>query len=103
MTDSGVEPPTSLRVRQVERVALLDVAGLEPFAEPGDALAAGAVGEGVGDDVALSLFLDSVVADRGGGAQGFFQITGLEDLLRSLGVVGPDAGVEVGLELEADR
>ena len=61
------------------------------------------MGERVGDDVALCFLLQVVVADGGGGAKGRFQVAVLEDVLHLLRVVGPDAGVEVGLELEADR
>ena len=46
--------------------------------------------------------LDPVVADRGGGGEPLLDVARLEDLaLRRL--VAPDAGVAVGLELEADR
>ena len=43
-----------------------------------------------------------VVADRAGRVQGLVDVAGLEDVARALGVMAPDAGVAVGLQLEAD-
>ncbi len=33
---------------------------------------------------------------------GFFQIAGVENVFHLLGIVGPDAGEEIGLQLESD-
>src|SRR5690606_2502265 len=84
-------------------VALLDPAGLGAGAEPADPLLRAAVGERLGHDDALGALHDVVVADGGGGLHGLLDVAGLEPALRLLGVVGPDAGEAVGLELEADR
>jgi hypothetical protein len=46
-----------------ERVTAVHAAGFEPFGEPADALFGGPMGEAVGYDVALGVFLDPVVAD----------------------------------------
>ena len=59
------------------------------------------MGPALGVDLALDLALDAVVADRRGGVQGVGDLgigQGQEELRRR-GVVRPDAGVAVGLEL----
>lgn len=56
--------------------------------------------EAVGDHTPAALPLQGVVADGVGGFEGFVDVAGLE-LPPFLGVVGPDASVAVGLELEA--
>ncbi len=58
--------------------------------------------ERIGDDVALDLFLDGVIADSLRGAEGFFDVAWLEDIFHFLGMVGPDPGEEIGLQFEAD-
>src|SRR5688572_6226552 len=67
----------------------LQAAGLEAEAEPALALGRAAVGEGVGDGIALGLLLQAVVADGAGGAQSLFEVARLEDVLHLLRVVGP--------------
>src|SRR6185436_2857562 len=62
-----VSKTDSSQIPRVEGVALADVAGVVAAFEPAQALFGGAVGEGVGDDVAGRLALDFVVADRAGG------------------------------------
>ena len=61
------------------------------------------MGEGIGDDIALAPFLHAIVPDGAGRVQSLFDITGLQDLARSLSQVGPDTGETVRLELEPDR
>ncbi len=61
------------------------------------------MGEGVGDDGPGGLALDPVVADGAGRVERLLEIARLEDVARPLGVVGPDPGEAVGLELEPDR
>jgi hypothetical protein len=46
------------------------------------------------------LALQAVVADGACGAEGFFDVAGFEDAETLFGMVGPDAGQEVGLQLE---
>lgn len=66
------------------------------------------MGEGVLDDLTAGLALEGVVADGLGGAHGFFDIAFFEKWLSLgcahavVGMMGPDAGEEVGLEFEAD-
>src|SRR5688500_625365 len=86
-----------------ERIALADVAGLVAFAEPADALLGRAVGERFRYDVPLGAALKIIVADDAGGAQRFFDVAGFHDMLGPVGVMGPEAGEEIGLELEANR
>src|SRR5262245_815142 len=86
-----------------ERIALPDVAGLQPSAEPADSLVRASVGERVGHDIPLSLALQPVVADRRRGTERRLDVAGFEDLAALLGMVQPDAGQEVGLELDPDR
>src|SRR6185295_5060904 len=90
---------------RLERVALVNAAGLQAALEPGDALRARAVGEALGNDRALRALLQCVVADLRRGVQGLFDIALFQNLARRLGVMAPDAGEAVGLQLEphADR
>ena len=60
------------------------------------------MGEGIRDDSALALALQAVVADGGGRVQRFLDVAGLDDVTL-LGVIGPDAGEAIGLELDPDR
>jgi len=50
--------------------------------------------------VALSLFLQAVIADGIGGAQSFLDVSRLQEMA---GVVRPNTGVEIGLKFEAHR
>ena len=43
---------------------------------------------------------DAVVAHGGGGVQPFLDVALLQDVLHPLGVVGPDPGQEIGLQLQ---
>ncbi len=69
------------------------------------------MGPGLGADLALEPLLDAVVADGGGGVEAVGDVLLGDPLDQGLaavgtglggGVVGPQAGVAVGLELEAD-
>ena len=60
------------------------------------------MGEAVGHGIALRLFLQAVVAHRGGGADGFLQVAGFKQVFL-LGVARPDAGEAVGLQFGQDR
>src|SRR5690349_10887566 len=86
----------------VERVALVDVAGLEATLEPGHALRAAAVRERLGNDRALRLALQGVVADLRRRIQRRLDVARFETpplfLLRAL---RPDAGQAIGLQLDA--
>ena len=57
--------------------------------------------EGVGHDISLRLLLDAVVADGARRIESLVDIAGLDDVLGLLGVIGPDAGEAVGLQLHA--
>ena len=59
------------------------------------------MGKAVGNDVALSLFLQTVVADGFGGKHGFLNVFGFEDIVVD-GVVSPNTGETVGLQFEFD-
>ena len=75
-----------------ERVALLQIAGFNPFAEPVHALRGAAVGETFGHDIALGAFLQCIIADLCGGVQAFFNIAWFENLALPVGEARPDAG-----------
>src|SRR6185436_7789053 len=55
----------------IKRIALIDIACFESFFEPIHSLFRCSVCEGIGYYIALRLFLQSVVADGTGSAQGF--------------------------------
>ena len=57
------------------------------------------MGERLGHDAALSLALEAVVADRGGSVQAFLDVARLQDLPGALGVVRPDPGEAIRLQL----
>ena len=58
--------------------------------------------ERIGDDDAASLLLEVVVADGVCAAEGFLDVARFERLEFLLSVIGPDAGEEIGLKLEAN-
>src|SRR5580700_4417355 len=84
-----------------QRIAARNLAAVEAGLEPALALFRGAVGEGVGHDVALHLLLQPVVADRGCGLQRLIDIARIEEVAFLLGAIGPNAGEAVGLQLDA--
>jgi len=59
------------------------------------------VGEFVGHDAAGLHLLQVVVADRGSGVHCGFDVALLEEVAL-FGGIGPDSGVAIGLELDAD-
>src|SRR3984957_3636549 len=84
-----------------QRIAARNLAAVEASQEPALALFRRAVGEGVGHDVALHLFLQPVVADRGGGLQRLVDVARLKEVVLLLGAVRPHAGEAVGLQLDS--
>lgn len=60
------------------------------------------MGKAVGNDIALSLFLQAVVADGFGGQHRFLNVFGFEDIVID-GVVSPNTGETVGLQFEFNR
>ena len=54
-------------------------------------------------DLALRLALQGVVADGGGGGEGFLQVAGLQPGVALLRMVRPQAGVAVGLQFLAHQ
>jgi hypothetical protein len=56
----------------------------------------------VGHHPALRAPLQRVVADRRGSAQRSLDITGLQQMPTLIGLVRPDAGETIGLQLDAD-
>ena len=55
----------------------------------------------VGNDIALSLFLQAVITDGFGSKHGFLNVFGFEDVVVD-GVVSPNTGETVGLQFEFD-
>ena len=94
---------TGSKVPGVEGISTSDVAGDQTLAEPLDPLGRSAVGEGVWNHVALGLLLQGVIANGGRRVKPRFDVAFLENVLFLLGMVGPDAGVIVGLEARASR
>src|SRR5690606_32956604 len=99
-------PPASQRSdwsgRALEGVAIADLAAAVAGQEPAPALLRRAVIEAVGNDIALGALLQRIVADLEGGIERFVDIAFLEQALL-LGVVRPDAGIAVCLQLDAHR
>ena len=60
------------------------------------------MGKGIGHHAAPALLLQTIVADGVGGAERFFQIAGVENVLGFLSVMGPDAGEKISLQFHAD-
>jgi hypothetical protein len=81
-----------------EGVTRIGVAGLQPAAQPARALLGGAVRERLGRDVALTLSLQPIVANRGRGSEAFVDITRVEELTLG-GVIAPHTREAVGLQL----
>ena len=91
----------SCRAAKVSQV--LDLAGLQAALEPGRALCAAAMREGLGPHRALGLALQCVVANVRGGVQRLFHVATLQDLAGGVGPVGPDAGKTIGLQFHPNR
>ena len=85
-----------------EGVAATRVAGLETASKPLHALGRRSVREGLGGDGPAGHLLQAVVPDRCSRGDGLVDVTNLEQAA-SVGAVGPNPGVAVGLELELDR
>src|SRR5215471_8505343 len=64
----------------LERVATSKLSRIEPIEEPAFALRRSTMGKRVGNDVALHLFLQAVVADRGRGLQSLIEIALVEEI-----------------------
>src|SRR5207247_1086042 len=92
-----------LQLRGAERIALGDLAGGEAALEPPHALCGGAVRERLRRHATLRPALQPIVADGRGGAQTFLEIARLENVTGAIGVVRPDPGEAVGLQLAPDR
>ena len=93
----------------LEGLARLYISAIEAAAKPGDSLLGRTVGKAIRRDPRSGHPLDAVVADRGGSVQPFIDVAGLElhfplsGPARLRGVMAPDAGETVGLQLEPDR
>ena len=61
-----------LQLSRVKRIALADVAGLVSAPEPAGALRGCSVRKRIGDDITARAVLKSVIANRAGGADRFF-------------------------------
>ena len=76
---------------------------METLLEPVRALGRAAVGEGVRGHVSPGLPLHPVIADSAGRIEGFLDVALLEDVAGLVGVVSPDTGKTVRLQLHHDR
>src|SRR5664279_5108312 len=91
----------SLKRSRRERIAGRQFALREADGEPAFALFRRAVGKRVRYDASLRALLQRVVADRAGGLQRRIDVAGIEELFALLGMVGPYAGVAIGLQFDA--
>ena len=89
-------------VQLKESVCLFKVSGFEPVPEPPDALGGSPVSKGVRNNLSLCLPLNSVVAYGVCGGEGFFHISGFQDIEALLGMVGPDSCEKIRLQFESD-
>src|SRR6478735_7704273 len=93
----------------LEGVAGVRVAGVQPTAEPGHALLGRSMGEAVRRDVARLHPLNPIVADCRRGLQPGLDVARLDrDAVAARptalgGMVAPDTGIAVGLELQRHR
>src|SRR6186713_627191 len=94
--------PLPLKPARPERIAGLDLAGLQPGGEPARALLRRTMGEAVGHYAALALLLQSVVADGRRSLDRFLDVARLERLPALVGVVRPDAREAIRQQLDAD-
>ena len=101
-TTFHVKQHLQLAVLQGEGVSLAEVSGLHTFFEPAHTLSGGAVGEGFLYGIALGLFLEVVVTNDGGAADGLLKVSVFYGSEHGILIMGPDAGVEIGLELYTD-
>src|SRR6185436_14458750 len=85
----------------LERVAVVDGARRVTLAEPLLTLRRGAVREGFLVHLSLHAALDGVVTHRSGRVQGLVDVARLDQLPRLVGVVRPDAGEAVCLQLDS--
>ena len=86
-----------------ESVALVEVASLQAFFQPTHTLFRSAVGEEVALHVAVAgLALQVVVADLLCSVDGFLEVAVFERAEHLLLVMAPNAGIVVGLQLDAD-
>src|SRR5580700_12053641 len=92
---------SALQRTRRQRIATRNLAAIEAVLEPALALFRRAVGERVGHDIALHLFLQPVVADRGCGLQRLVDVARIEEVAFFLSAIGPDAGEAIGLQLDA--
>lgn len=97
---SGFMP---LQLARLEGIAASGQTRVETAAEPAHPLRRGAVGKGVRPHLATGLALQVVIADGIGGVQRLLQITRLQPLQTPLGVVRPNSGQAVGLQLLAHQ
>src|SRR3954463_9806182 len=101
----AIAPPeadgSELRVGR-ECVAGLFVSLLHTVVEPALALLGSAMGKAIGHHPALRTPLQCVVANRRGGPQRGLDIAGLQQMPAFIGLVCPDSGEAVGLQLDAN-
>ena len=61
------------------------------------------MGKGVRDNMPLGSFLNPIVSDGAGSVQSLFDISSFQNPAGSMGLVSPDTGEAVRLELQPDR
>src|SRR5690606_19799294 len=103
----AANPPSSFKClrpsdRVVERIAVLEPAVAQAVGEPGHALLGRTVVEAFRNDVALGALLQRVITDLVGGIQRLLDVALLQQALLR-GVMRPDAGEAVGLQLDTGR
>jgi len=86
----------------LEGITLIDIAGIEPGAEPPDPLGRGAVSEGLRRDAAPRLLLEPVIANGRRCREAGLDVAGIQQI-PLLGVVPQIPARPVGLQLDEDR
>src|SRR5262252_7960089 len=85
---------------RAERIAVLDLPRRQPGGKPARALLRGAVGEGVGHDIALRLSLQAIIADGRRGLHRRLHVAGFDELPRFFGMVRPYSGKAISLQFD---
>src|SRR4030095_7143729 len=87
-----------LQLARVKRIALTQIPRLVTLTKPAHSLFGSAVRKRICDSATSRTALQSVIANRSGGAHCFFDVTRFDDLLCAVGIACPDASEKIRLQ-----